>query len=498
MNLSSLISTNALAKPDRTAVICGDTGRKYSWAKLDEYVNKLGTALKSLGIEQGEMVAIYLPNSPEFLLTYFALNRIGAVTVPFNILFKTREIAHIINDSKARVLIGSADEVESYVLADRDRFARLEKIITVGRPLTGTIDFQTLLSYPCQVLEPAACSPDDIVSLMYTSGTTGEPKGAMLSFGNLLKIGILSSQLLTINDQDLMLTGAPFCHIFFVLTVLGPFNMGAGLITMKRFNPEKALELISAYRATHFAGVPTMYIYMLDKYESGKYDLTSWRFAQSAGASLPVETFMRIRDKFGVQLCEGYGATETSSTITYNRLGHSKAGSVGPVAAGVQAKVVDDWGNQLRTREIGEVLVKGPGVFKGYWQMPEATAKVLQGEWYWTGDLGWFDEEGYLYIVDRKKDMIVCCGYNVYPLEVEKVIYQHSKVLEAVVVGIKDPVRNQIPKAFVRLRNGVEMTSEEMIDFCAQQLASYKVPRAVEFVRELPKSPTGKILRRAL
>jgi long-chain acyl-CoA synthetase len=498
LNISKIITDNALFHPRYKAVICADDGREFTWSEVDKIINKLGNALSNLGVKKGDVVAIYLPNSPEFLFTYFAAARIGAIVTPFNILFRTGEISYILNNSRAKVLVSSSAETEQYIIKANAQLPHLEKIITVGGPVNGAIDFYSLLPEASEELELVDCDPDELVSLLYTSGTTGQPKGATLSHGNLMSIGVLSSTILHINDQDLFMSPTPFCHIFFVLAVIGPFNAGAGIMTIQRFNPEKTLELISRHKVTHFAGVPTMYIFMLEQYDSKKYDLSSWRFAQSAGASMPMEYINEIVEKFGVGFTETYGATETSSTITYNRLGHGKTGSVGPAANGNQVKVVDKSGNDLPAEEVGEILVKGPGVFKGYWELPEATKEAFDGEWYRTGDLGKYDEDGYFYIVDRKKDMIVCGGYNVYPREVEEVIYQNPKVMEAAVLGIKDPARGEVPKAFIRLKEGEEMVVQEMVDFCKQRLASYKVPRNIEFVNELPKSPTGKILKRML
>lgn len=443
-------------------------------------------------------MAIYLPNSLEYIFTYFAVARIGAIANPFNILFKTGEISYIVNDSKACILIGFSGETEQNVMRVKEHFPYLEKIITVGLPVEGAIDFYSLISGASENLETVDCSPDELVTLIYTSGTTGQPKGVMLSHSNLQSLAALSSIMVHINDQDLFMTATPFCHIFFVESVINPFYAGAGVVIMQRFNPEKTLELISRYQVTHFAGVPTMYIFMLQQFESAKYNLKAWRVARSAGASMPVEYVNQIEKQFGVFFVESYGATETSSTITYNRLGHGKAGAVGPAGRDIHVKLVDESGNELPPGELGEILVKGPGVFKGYWGMPEATRAAFEGEWYHTGDLGRYDEDGCFYIVDRKKDMLICGGYNVYPREVEEVIYQHPKVLEAAVLGIKDSVRGEVPKAFIRLKDGEKMTVQEMVDFCKQKMASYKAPRNIEFLSELPKNPTGKILKRLL
>lgn len=499
MNISNLVTNNTSFHPNYKAIICGDDGREFTWSEFDKTINKVGNALINMGVKRGDRIAIYLPNSPEFLFTYFATAKIGAIATPFNILYKTNEINYILNNSRAKVLFGSSSEIEQNLLGVTAEVPHLEKIVTVGSPIEGTVDFYSLISEASENLDTVSCGPEGIVSQLYTSGTTGRPKGAMLTHGNFMANAALNgSDVLHVNDQDLFMTATPFCHIFFVLTVLGPFYAGSGVVTMQRFHPEKTLDLISRYQITHFAGVPTMYIFMLQQYDSGKHDLSAWRFAQSAGASMPVEYIKEIVERFGVSFCECYGATETSSTITYGRLGHGKAGSVGPAANGYQFKVVDESGNELPTGEVGEILVMGPGIFKGYWEMPDATKDAFDGEFYRTGDLGQCDEDGYFYIVDRKKDMIVCGGYNVYPREVEEVVYQHSKVMEVAVLGVKDPVRGEVPKAFIRLKDGEEMSDQELIDFCKQKMASYKVPRNIEFLPELPKSPTGKILKRML
>ncbi|AGL02043.1 class I adenylate-forming enzyme family protein [Desulfoscipio gibsoniae] len=498
MNVSDLITNNASFNPNYKAIICGDDGREYTWSEFDKIINQLGNALVEIGVNKGDRVAIYLPNSPEFLFTYFAVAKIGAVATPFNILFKTAEITYILNNSRAKVLVGSGDEIDQNLIKVNAQTPHLEKIITVGKPVEGAVDFYSIILECPEDFETVDCSSDDLATLMYTSGTTGQPKGAMLSHGNFISIAAVNSKMVQINDQDLYMTATPYCHIFFVQSVLGPFHAGAGVVTMRSFNAEKTLELLSRYQVTHFAGVPTMYIFMLDQFDSNKYDLSAWRLAVSAAASMPVEHINKIKATFGVEFSETYGATETSSTVTYGRVGHGRVGSVGPVGRGNRAKVVDNSGSELPAGEVGEILVKTPGVFKGYWEMPEATREAFDEGWYHTGDLGKFDEDGYLYIVDRKKDMIVCGGYNVYPREVEEVIYQHPKVMEAAVLGVKDPVRGEVPKAFIRLKDNEEMTDQELIDFCKQMIANYKVPRNIEFMEELPKGPTGKILKRKL
>ncbi len=498
MNISSFISRNANFHSHYKAIICSDDGREFTWSDLDKIVNKFGNALLNDGVKRGDTVAIYLPNSPEYLFAFFALQRIGAIAVPFNILLTTREASYILNNTRAKLMIGASKEVQEHIISAREQFKYLERIITVGEELEGTTNLYSFISEASEVLETVDSRPDDAALLVYTSGTTGQPKGAIITCNNLMANGTLSSTVLHINDEDLLLTGAPFCHIFFVLTVLGTFNSGAGILTMRQFHPEKTLQLISKYQVTHFAGVPAMFIFMVKSFDKNKHDLSSLRFVQSAGAAMPVEHVKEIEEKFGVKLAELYGATETSSTVTYNRMGHNKNGSVGKAAYGVQVKLVDTLGNEVKNGEIGEILVKSPGIFKGYWEMPEATEAAFEGDWFRTGDLANCDSDGNYYIVDRIKDMIISGGYNVYPREIEEVIYQHPKVMEAAVLGVKEPNLGEVPKAFVSLKEGQIMADQELIDFMHDKLASYKVPRSIEFVPNLPKSPTGKILKNEL
>jgi len=497
-NISSIITKNAYIQPHEKALICGEDGMTFTWLELDQIINKFSNALKYIGVKKGDVVSLYLPNWPEFIISYFAVTRVGAVILPFNILFRTDEISYILNNSRTKILIGASEEIKKYLLPVKDRFPYLENIIAVGEDAPNCLNFHSLISNASSHLDPVECDPEDLACLVYTSGTSGNPKGVMLTHNNLEAIGALSSIALYINDKDLLLTGAPFCHICFVLSVIGPFKVGAGVVTMQHFSPRRTLELISRYRITHFTGVPTMFIYMLEEFKKNKYDLRSLRLVYSAGAAMPVQYIEEIKQKFGVGFIELYGATETSSIVSYNRLGHEKKGSAGQPAYGIQVKVVDKAGKELPTGEIGEIVVKGPGIFRGYWEMPEATRDAFYDGWYRTGDIGKLDEDGYLYIVDRLKEMIISGGYNVYPREVEDILYQHPMVAEVAVIGQKDPLYSEVPKAFVRLRDEASTTESELINFCRQRMAAYKVPRFIEFVSELPKSPTGKILKREL
>lgn len=500
MNLSQIIEKHELRIPNSLAVISETT--KYTWKEFNHQVNIMGNALKKLGVSKGDRVAICLPNSPEYLVTYFGIVKLGAVAVPFNVMFKSTEIKYILNNSEAKLLIGLAGETMDKVMDLRDQIPLLEKVVLLGESSRqDALNYKQILEGESTDLTPVDCAPDDIVTILYTSGTTGQPKGAMLTHSNFYDNAELNGcYVLMVTDQDRFMTGTPFCHIFFVLSVLGPMYKGAAIITMPRFFPDKALELISDFKATHFAGVPTMYIYMLQTYlaDPQKYDLKAWRFAQAAGAAMPAEYIPKIEQTFGVGFCECYGSTETSATCTYGRLEHGKAGSIGLPADTWEVIIADKDNNPAVNGEVGEIVVKGPGLFKGYWKMPEATSEALINGWFHTGDLGKVDEDGYLYIVDRKKDMLICGGYNVYPREVEEVLYTHPAVLEVAVIGIKDDIKGEIPKSFITLRPGFITDEIEIIAFCKERMAAYKVPRLVEFPPELPKNTTGKILKRVL
>jgi len=500
MNLSQIIEKHINRIPRSLAVISETT--KYTWQEFNRQVNKMGNALTKLGVRKGDRVAVCLPNSPEYLVTYFGIVKIGAIAVPFNVMFKSEEIKYIINNSEAKLLISFDGETMNKVLETRDEIPTLEKVVLLGESSPKeAISYQQILNGESDELTAVDCAPDDVVTILYTSGTTGQPKGAMLTHSNFHENAELNGcYVLMVSDQDRFMTGTPFCHIFFVLAVLGPMYKGAAIVTMPRFFPDKALELMSKYEVTHFAGVPTMYIYMLQTYlESPQnYNLKAWRFAQSAGAAMPSDYIPKIVENFGVGFCECYGSTETSATCTYGRLDHGKDGSIGLPADTWQVIIADNQNNPLAQGEVGEIVVKGPGLFKGYWNMPEATSDALIEGWFHTGDLGRVDEDGYLYIVDRKKDMLICGGYNVYPREVEEVLYKHPSVLEVAVIGVKDEAKGEIPKAFITLRPGRKAQEPEIIAYCKERMAAYKVPRMVEFPFELPKNTTGKILKRAL
>ncbi len=501
MNISDIITANSKRIAAWPAVISEE--QEISWGEFDSKINKMGNALLRCGISKGDRVAMYLPNSPEYLITYFAIAKIGAIAVPFNIMYKSSEINYIMNNSQASILVGASKEVAENVVGIREELPSLNHIISVGdnEHINNSTSFSSIMENENDVLETVDCSPEDVATILYTSGTTGNPKGAMLTHKNFWDQSDLNGcYILHINDQDRLLTAAPFCHIFFVTTVLGPMYKGAAVVTMERFAPDKALEMIDKFQVTHFAGVPTMYIYMLQHYRENKskYNLNTLRIAQSAGSAMPGDFIPQIEENFNVHYCECYGATETAAACSYERVGHAKPGSIGLTAHTWQVKIVNSENQEAPTGEVGEIIVKGPGVFKGYWNMPEATDAAFSSGWFHTGDLAYKDEDGYLFIVDRKKDMIICGGYNVYPREIEELILSHPEVLETAVIGVEDTEKGEIPKAFVVPKEAGNISESDIIDYCKKHLAAYKAPRIVNILEELPKTSTGKILKREL
>lgn len=514
MNLAKeCLERNVDRIPNRKAIIDGLTGKTFNYSELNEKVNALANALRSLGIEKGDRVAIYLPNIPEFIITFFASSKIGAITVPFNIMFKKLEIDYILNNSEAKCVVGAAEETSEHLLPILDQLPNLETIIVVGEaarvPKNDRVrKFDDLISQHKPQFQAVDLDEEDPVSLLYTSGTTGRPKGALATHRNWVTMTWLSAyQIVPMTDEDIVLIGYPFFHVALVIAVLPTLYAGGTVLALKRFFPRETLDLIGRYHATHFMGTPTMWTYLIDEFlkKGGNgYDVASLWQGQSAGGPLPAELGRRIEETFGISLVECYGATECSSTVTHSRFRHPSPGSPGWATPGWEIKVTDNDGNELPNGEIGELWCKGPGVVKEYWRDPEMTAKRFVDGWWRSGDLAHISEggktDGHLFIVDRKDDMVVCGGYNIYPTEVEGYLVQHPKVLQAIVVGVPDKAKGQIPKAYVILEPGESCTIEEIREFSKKSMAAYKSPREFEFVKieDLPQTASGKILKREL
>lgn len=508
-NLAQILEDNAAKSPDKTCLIYEKT--TFTYQELNKLVNKAGNAFLSLGIRKGDRVIISLLNNPEFVISLFALAKIGAIMVPVNYLLTAAEDKHIWEDSEAGLIITDANKCSGYQEMTGDRVP----ILTVDKPAEekvspNVIRFWDHIQKQSEALSPCPVTREDVVHILYTSGTTGKPKGAMLTHYSVL----FCSSFYSDNDEmgslfaekGKFITCLPLFHCYGQnMGLITPFAVGATVILLDKFNTEKVFQAITEHGATNFAGVPTMYAYLVNGFDPQKHEVKTLKFCKSAGASLSAEIRRAFYEKIGVEINEGYGITEASAQAIAHPLKPGqqrdyKIGSIGiPLRNNQQqteARVVDNRDRELPPNKVGELVIKGDHIMKGYWKQPEETARALRGGWLHTGDLARRDEEGYFYIVDRKKDMIIVGGENVYPREVEEVLYQHEKILEAAVVGLKDAIKGEVVKAVVVLKEGLEATDKELIDFCASRLAKFKVPKLIEIREEMPKSSTGKILRR--
>lgn len=508
-NLAQILEDNAARFPNKTCLIYEkDT---FTYQELNKLVNKAGNAFLGLGIRKGDRVIISLLNNPEFVISLFALAKMGAIMVPVNYLLTATEEKVIWEDSEAGLIITDAHKLSDY----QEMTGGQTPIVTVDKPAgkrgsPNVIYFWDHIHKQSDVLSPCPVTREDVVHILYTSGTTGKPKGAMLTHYSVL----FCSSFYSDNDEmgDLFsengkfITALPLFHCYGQnMGLITPFSVGGTVILMDKFNTEKVFQVITEHGATNFAGVPTMYAYLADRFDPRKHKVETLAFCKSAGASLSPEIRRAFYEKIGVEINEGYGITEASAQAIAHPVKRDprkqyKIGSIGiPLRNNQQqteARVVDEKDRELPPNAIGELIIKGGHIMKGYWKQPEETAKALRGGWLHTGDLARRDEDGYFYIVDRKKDMIIVGGENVYPREVEEVLYQHDKILEVAVVGLKDAVKGEVVKAVVVLKDGLKATDKELINFCALRLAKFKVPKIIEIRKEMPKSSTGKILRR--
>ncbi len=496
-NLAVMLAESARREPAKPAVILGE--RRVSYAELDALSDRVAASLLAAGLAPGDRVGLQLPNIPQFVVAYFGILKAGGVVVPMNVLLKAQEIEFQLRDSGARTLItfagffgeaataaGAAGVTSLYVVGEADG----------GQP------FESLLAGDQPGPQLAALSPADPAVIIYTSGTTGTPKGAVLSHFTLYMNADISGRLFEFADSDVVVVALPLFHIFALSSIMNICVLLGGTMTLvPRFEPAAVLEVIQRDKVTIFEGVPTMYVALLNAPELGSYDLSSLRVAVSGGAPIPAEVIDSFERRFGVAILEGYGLSETSSTTTFNISAEQrKVYSVGKPIWGVSVQIWDREGLPLPAgpEHVGEIVVRGPNVMTGYHDNPVATAQAFAGGWFHTGDLGYFDSDGFLFIVDRIKDLIIRGGYNVYPREVEEVLYAHPKVAEAAVIGVPDDLYGEEVHAIVVTKPGQSVSAGELTAFVKERVAAYKYPRTIEFRDSLPKSATGKILKKEL
>ena len=492
MNLAASLARNAADNPDRVAIHLGD--QTTSYGELDDQSARVAGLLADRGIAPGTPIGIMLPNVPEFASVYYGILRTGAVVVPMNPLLKAREIAYYLGDSGAPVIFAwhvTAPEVEIGA-----KEAGAEAILV--DPATFPDILATASPAP-QVVDRAAY---DTAVVLYTSGTTGHPKGAELTHANLINnVEVSAADLFQLGPDDLIFGGLPLFHAFGQTCTLNAAIMtGASLTVLPRFDAAKALGILADQRVTIFAGVPTMFSALLHVPDRSDYDVSALRLCISGGAAMPVEVLRQFEDAFDCIVLEGYGLSETSPVASFNHPGRErKPGSIGTPIRGVEMRVVDASGAEVPQGEVGEIAIRGHNIMKGYLNRPEATAEAVSDDgWFRTGDIGRVDEDGYYYIVDRKKDLIIRGGYNIYPREIEEVLYEHPEVAEAAVVGIPHPELGEEVGAAVALKPGATVTPDELRSYVKSQVAAYKYPRRVWIVDALPKGPTGKILKKEI
>jgi long-chain acyl-CoA synthetase len=490
LNLAQILSEAAAQNPEQVAVRLDDFALNY--ALTEQATMRVAGMLRARGVERGDRVALMLPNVPHFVVAYYGILRTGAIAVPLNVLNKRREVAYYLRDSEAKLLLVWGD------FAQEGEPAATEAGCDCVTVVPGEFE-QALFAFE-PIEELAVGEPSDTAVLLYTSGTTGTPKGAELTHANLLANCQESRRLFGLGDKAVVLGALPLFHSFGQTCAMNAAIAGGGTLTLlPRFDPVKALEIIARDRVSVFEGVPTMYGAILNAPGHERYDTSTLKICASGGAAMPVELMRAFEQEFGCTILEGYGLSETAPVVSFNHAGRvRKPGSIGQPIEGVEMRIVDDLDREVPVGQVGEIVVRGHNVMRGYWRRPSATAEALRGGWFHTGDLARADEDGYYFIVDRKKDMIIRSGFNVYPREVEEILYEHPAVREAAVVGVPDEQLGEEVGAAVALKTGASVSPAELQDFVKQQLASFKYPRIVWIVDELPKGPTGKILKREI
>ena len=505
LNLAVLLRESAKANPDKTALSAGDTDLTY--AQLHDQVLRFGGGLRGLGVGKGQHVALMLPNTPHFPIAYFGCQYAGAPVVPLNILLTEPEILYHLEDSDAVALVVWEGYYEQ-AKAAFDKAGECKHLIVAKADPSdvsaegGAHNMAALCAGATPMIEPADTMPDDTAVILYTSGTTGRPKGAELSHFNMFfNAHYVRTQQVPLDPESVALATLPLFHSF-GQTVVQNATLAAGgkVVLLPRFEPQKAFEVMQRHKVTFFAGVPTMYFALLLHPEADAYDLSALNHCVCGGAPMPVEVMNNFDGKYGVSILEGYGLSETSPVASFNVLWKDKkVGSIGLPIWGCEFKLLTADGELVEGADTpGEIWIRGHNVMKGYYGKPDATAAAIQDGWFRSGDIATRDADGYYFIVDRAKDMIIRGGFNVYPREVEELLYTHPAVAEAAVIGVADERHGEEIKAVLAFKPGQSATAEELTAFCKESLAAYKYPRMFEFLDELPKGPTGKILKRAL
>ena len=497
MNLGLNLRNSAANVPDAAAILFMD--KRISYRELDGLVDRFAAGLQALGHGKGSRIALLLGNTPAFVIAYYAIARIGAVSVPINPLYTPGEIQYVLADAGVEAVIAVAQMAPMFGMM-RKVLPNVRTAIVAGEldaAVEGVLPFDAV--YSAEIPKDAdQATENDCAVILYTSGTTGNPKGAMLSHRNLVSNAEQCVDFLGVLQSDIVVAVLPMFHVFCMTVCMNtPIYRGATVLVIPRFSPTETAKTMEEAGATFFAGVPTMFNFLVQHPECQPEQLKALRYAISGGAPMPVAVLHNFEQKYGVKVSEGYGLSEASPVVCFNPIDRErKPGTIGVPLPGVDVRVVDEEGRDCDPGVVGELICKGPNVMIGYLNRPEDTAAAIRDGWLYTGDLATVDEEGYFSIVDRKKDMVLVGGFNVYPREVEEVLFKHPAVREAAVIGLPDANYGEKVRAYVALKGDVSV--EALIEYCAEHLAKYKVPKEILVLDELPKNTTGKILRREL
>jgi len=493
--LVELLDQIVRENPQNPAFVFYD--HQISYQRVKEAIDRLAQGLLGLGIAPGDKVALMLPNTPHFPISYYSILKVGAVVVPVNIMLKESDIRYIFEDAQVKAVI-AWEGFAGHVLRAAKGLVPSSNLIFLGNKIPrGTRNLIKMIASSSPLDDPQGVSETDTAAILYTAGTTAPPRGAELTHFTMSSNTLACRETLRLTPNDRLLAALPLFHPFGQTMIMNTaLTLGATVVLHPKFDPEKVLDSLCRDQITVFAGTPGMFSCLV-KIEGSNYDLSSLRYCLSSGSKLPIQVMKEFEDKFNVRIYEGYGLSETAYVASFNPLDiERREGSVGVPVSGVEMKIFDEYDQELKPGEIGEVVIRGPNVMKGYFNRPEATQEVMKNDWLHTGDLGKMDEDGYFYIIDRKTDLIIKGGFNVYPREVEEVLSRHPKIKEVAVIGVPDPSQGEEIKACVVLEE--EATGEEIIEYCQQELANYKCPKEVEFYDSLPKGPTGKVLKREL
>ncbi|MDP3616329.1 MAG: long-chain fatty acid--CoA ligase [Rhodoferax sp.] len=496
MNIADYLEQHAAQTPDRIAIRF--EGRSITYGQLNRDANRLAASLRAAGIGVADRVALYLPNVPEFAVAYYAAQKLGAIPVTINAILKTEEVRYLLDDSGAGVVL-TMDELKRYV-PDDCAALRLRVVVDQKTESAGWVALAELLERGADTFESVQRSGDDVAALLYSSGTTGFPKGVALTQHNIHSNIALPPQARYSDYRpgDRLAAFLPLFHVYGQNYIMNAAILaGATIVLFPRFVPDVVLRAIGEERITHFFAVPTIFINLLAMDLSG-YDLSSLRYEMSAAATMPEEISRRWTERFGRRVYEGYGLTECSPFSCYNDVEEHRFGSVGRAIEGFELKIFNESDREVAAGVQGEIVIRGDGVMQGYWRRPEETKAALRGGWLHTGDVGRMDQDGYVYITDRVKDMINVSGFKVWPAEVEQYLYKIPGIQEVAVYGIAAAVQGERVAVAVVLKAGVTLSAEDIIAYCREHIAAYKVPAKVDIVSELPKSASGKILKRVL